>query len=1830
MNALVILFLLFLLGCNNTVGPFSRMGTVGTIRVQAQQTEPSTGQLKTDARGNPVLEETSEINLGQTAFAIPTFGSFYLTNTGETAVTDFEPSVLDNDNYKIVNNECGSTLPPTIEGQAPPKPCRVDVIFNPVTGFSKIKSAFSFNFISKGQKKEENLAVSGISVKEPALAFHEKGYILPGTYAAGAQDSNHNNLYGSAVLVLKYNGDIAPSNSGLPALNFPSPSGAVFPQVGIGANLGFSGLQIQGGQPSYSSALMASIGNQTASNIFFLSSVQDLTQLKLGTEIPVNPYRPKDALGQPNYLSPCISSQTQNGAVIQKSCYLVVSFAPTFTSSKFSKNSAVTASNWQANFKVDLGIQWNFGSSVLTSLQRRTQASINGIGLNGVNLKPLSYTFLFGSDSTGNNITGPFELGPGGQSAYIVVSPVKNNDANQTVGLPVKFSVVNNSGVNAENVVITRLPLPSVPLESNNFYFQSAADLQATTCKSGSNISPSGCLIYLHFAPTPTDYNPKALQMGYRKGYPSLPIQVSYNYATYDVISGPQVAPQSLSVTADAHSPAHLTLSSTSQDLGVGSLLCSIDNSQSPIYILNDGGFTAKLDLPGSVESGPFTYSGCASDLVRDSQCALFARYVPTTIPQQSGSKSISYFTGSTQVYGQPGTTAATAVATIKFTGSGTSNSQVASGFNQALNLSQNIKGAVVGSIPYSSCGPAATVGGNSTTFNFNVCGKNSFDVSLNTTSTDLTLGGLSCTNATYTSTSATSGTVTPLSNATSQITCSYIVTGKIPTSTLCTATPSNAPVSGQVNLVLNDKVLSVTKSSVNTFRYFYAPPSTASWASTAIDLKTTRVGVSSALSSLNLVNQSSYFPITVTAVTSTDSPSPNALTNDFTKSVPTLPLSVSSKGSAVIGSQLVPSVGGAIERTFLVSYQDNIGTSYTTSAKASAMADASVLVQSISTSNIDFGTYLMGSSNSSIPSVSMSVTVLGTYAQWSNPLKTLSSLPSWVQVDQTNSTCISNPPVATKDSVASCSLIFKFNSAQPPGLTDPAPAPYMLTYSTSAGVSANFPSTINFKVAVIEPTTSLAVSPNAIDFGTIYTDGSSNLSPNQTITLTATGNYTAWNTPLTISALSTNKPSWIDIDPNSSCFKTPGVSSGGTPCQISFSLSSSNIPAGVGTKSGTVSIPYRTKSSASATSTLPVNFKVVLANPSANIRLFGSDGLTPLNEINFGKVMAYKGVPRDPSGKFFYGYPANSYEANFMLNYLAPNAWNTSVQGSPSSSFYQGANYVCQTVVAKNTATGAGSAAGSNLQFTLSSGISDLILTNATNSGVVLSNSCVNLNGTMSVTTLNPGSQCPLSVCFAPSNIGSLPSTTKLGGSYANSSTTQDISLVNIFGVGIGPAKVFATGPWTTIVDGQGQKRVLGTGGINGLNSPRGTGLQKASMGDFGYCEIINSLLTCTSNPYSTDFEVISFPSSATPLEISVGSNHACALVNASGVPQVYCWGNNNFGQLGIGASKGVGPFHLPEKVEFNANETPLSVSSGFGYSCSVLSTTSGSTTTRCWGAASQGQMGVGVNTPIFKGSPIIPDPLYFGSNYDATNSPGPSCSSSALTTDVSPASFETKFVCQNRSGALLPKPVARSTAGISSAIFSTSAGETGADQYNCATLTDGTIRCFGQNQDSYQGSNTNFFGLLGPNLTGYHYGLTMPEMASLVSIPLPSYNSSRSSQVQLAMGSNYACALYPRSTDINPSGIYCWGGMLNKNRQPANLGAITQDFSSDSNLAVLGLTFHNPMMVTSGFGHACAVLSDNKVYCWGNSDGFGNFTEKSAGQNGPYAVYEVFDAMK
>ena len=166
---------------------------------------------------------------------------------------------------------------------------------------------------------------------------------------------------------------------------------------------------------------------------------------------------------------------------------------------------------------------------------------------------------------------------------------------------------------------------------------------------------------------------------------------------------------------------------------------------------------------------------------------------------------------------------------------------------------------------------------------------------------------------------------------------------------------------------------------------------------------------------------------------------------------------------------------------------------------------------------------------------------------------------------------------------------------------------------------------------------------------------------------------------------------------------------------------------------------------------------------------------------------------------------------------------------------------------------------------------------------------------------------------------------------------------------------------------------------------------------------------------------------------------------------------------------------------------------------------------------------------------------------------------------------------------------PASRSVRLGSSAPIQVTAG----DNFSCALLYDGSVKCWGYNGDGQLG--------LGDTKTR---GNGANEMG--VNLPAVNLGTGRTATA-IQSGYGHTCAL------LDDGSVKCWGNnssgelgqgdMFNRGDGPNEMGANL--LKVDLGTAGLGIA-HTAKKISVGISHTCVILDDNTTKCWGlNGDG-------------------------
>jgi uncharacterized repeat protein (TIGR01451 family) len=280
--------------------------------------------------------------------------------------------------------------------------------------------------------------------------------------------------------------------------------------------------------------------------------------------------------------------------------------------------------------------------------------------------------------------------------------------------------------------------------------------------------------------------------------------------------------------------------------------------------------------------------------------------------------------------------------------------------------------------------------------------------------------------------------------------------------------------------------------------------------------------------------------------------------------------------------------------------------------------------------------------------------------------------------------------------------------------------------------------------------------------------------------------------------------------------------------------------------------------------------------------------------------------------------------------------------------------------------------------------------------------------------------------------------------------------------------------------------------------------------------------------------------------VSIAGGNLFTCAL-NEDGSEE--CWGDNNIGELGNGTFSSSS---MPTAVVGLSDANELAAGD---YSCAKRSDGG----IRCWGLDIHNQLGDNNPAPVY--SPVPVAVVGVTSILSMAAGDNDTC---AVLGDGSANCWGANTSGQLGNGAVLGSDLPSPVPGLATGGLSIASSDSGS--HTCAVLGNGTVECWGYNNNGQLGDNS-----------------TAPS-----SVPVAVSGISTAKAVSL--GANHSCALLANGT------AQCWGS--NNNGQ---LGISPVGSFSTVPVAVTGLA--NATALVSGQAYSCALISGGTVTCWGAS---------------------------
>ena len=395
------------------------------------------------------------------------------------------------------------------------------------------------------------------------------------------------------------------------------------------------------------------------------------------------------------------------------------------------------------------------------------------------------------------------------------------------------------------------------------------------------------------------------------------------------------------------------------------------------------------------------------------------------------------------------------------------------------------------------------------------------------------------------------------------------------------------------------------------------------------------------------------------------------------------------------------------------------------------------------------------------------------------------------------------------------------------------------------------------------------------------------------------------------------------------------------------------------------------------------------------------------------------------------------------------------------------------------------------------------------------------------------------------------------------------------------GQARCWGYNPRGAVGDGTIQARQTPVAVSDGTGSGPLTGVDSIGAGANHTCALIETgEVWCWGG--NTDGELgdgttadhlrpaaVSRPDGAGPLTgvrgLTVGLFHACALRDAG---TIACWGANNTGQAGDGsANDRLRPAEVQTPDGSGVLDQVIQVSAGHQHTCAVLA----STEVRCWGRNADGELGDGTTTNRHR-PVVVSNPAGTGPLTGAVQVAAGGARTCALLQDGTVNCWGRNADGLLGSGssepiATRPQPVlTEAGAGRLGGVAAVTVGWNA----TCVVLTDGQGRCWG-------GAG----GIVGDGTD-----TPQPRPRPLVD---PFARTAIDGVAQVDAGNELACA-------SGAGRAQCWGLSALGNLDTWLSRSAVDVRNEDDTDRLSGVA-----TVSAGGSHACAVLDDGRLRCWG-----------------------------
>lgn len=343
---------------------------------------------------------------------------------------------------------------------------------------------------------------------------------------------------------------------------------------------------------------------------------------------------------------------------------------------------------------------------------------------------------------------------------------------------------------------------------------------------------------------------------------------------------------------------------------------------------------------------------------------------------------------------------------------------------------------------------------------------------------------------------------------------------------------------------------------------------------------------------------------------------------------------------------------------------------------------------------------------------------------------------------------------------------------------------------------------------------------------------------------------------------------------------------------------------------------------------------------------------------------------------------------------------------------------------------------------------------------------------------------------------------------------------------------------------------------------------------------------------------------------QVSASGSHTCAIASNNAA---YCWGSNYYGQLGNNSTS---PSSSPVRVNASLVSTFKTISAGTGYTCAIAL----NDMAYCWGGNNFGQLGDNSNNQSLVPVKVNVDSLSVPTFKSISANTNHTC---AITTGGAAYcwgdnGYSGRLGNNSTDPSLVPVQVSTS---LVSTFKSISAGTF----HTCAIATSGAAYCWGYNNSGQLGDNSTsdrstpylVHQALVSTFTSISAGINHTcaiatsgvaycwggggdgefgnGLTNNSSVPVLVNSPSSLTFKSITAGANHTCAIMSDNT------AYCWG--YNGDSQLGDNSTQRRLIPTQVNTSLVS-TFKSISAVSGS--HTCAIANDSMAYCWGwNDDG-------------------------